>query len=322
MSLTIWTNHGFDEDMIKLLRARVAPHKLVIARTTSKSNLAGGSREPEALEADVIYGQPHPDDLLESSRLKFVQLSTAGYTRYDRPDFFEKVKAKGIALCNASSLYDEPCAQHAAAMLLALARALPDARDDQHHARWDWARLRRQSFLLDGQKTLLVGYGAIARRLVELLTPYHLEMIAFRRSVRGDENVRTLPISELDAHLPTAQIVINILPLSDSTKNLFSAQRLSLLPKDAIYINIGRGDTNDQDALAQLLKDQKLKYAYLDVTAPEPLPAEHPLWKLPNCFITPHTAGGTFDEPLRMAEHFLANFDRFVKGQALHNRIA
>jgi phosphoglycerate dehydrogenase-like enzyme len=206
-------------------------------------------------------------------------------------------------------------------MLMALARALPQARDDQQHAKWDWARLRRQSFLLGGQKTLIVGYGAIARRLVELLAPYKLDVTAFRRTVRFDENVHTLPIGELDAHLPTAQIVINILPLSDTTKNFFTADRLAKLRKTAIYLNIGRGDTVDQDALTAMLQERRLRYAYLDVTAPEPLQPDSPLWKLPNCFITPHTAGGTFDEPERMIEQFVRNLERFIKGEQLSDRV-
>lgn len=321
MSLSVWTNHGFDPATLAFLRERLAPHTLKVADGTNKSNLAAGSRDPAALEADVIYGQPHLDDMLESKRLKYVQLSTAGYTRFDRPEILDKIRAKGIALCNASSVYDEPCAQHAAALLMALGRALPQIRDDQHTRKWNWAHHRGQSFLLGGQKTLIVGYGAIAKRLVELLTPYHLDILAFRRSVRGDENVKTLPTSELDAHLPTAQIVINLLPLSDSTGNFFNADRLTKLPASAIYLNIGRGDTNDQAALAGMLRDGKLKYAYLDVTTPEPLPADHALWTLPNCFITPHTAGGSYDETMRMAQHFVANLTRFTAGEKLLDRV-
>ena len=156
---------------------------------------------------------------------------------------------------------------------------------------------------------------------MELLAPYKLNVTAFRRTVRFDENVHTLPTGELDAHLSTAQIVINLLPLSDTTKNFFTAERLARLPKSAVFLNIGRGDTVDQDALIRQLRDGELAYAYLDVTAPEPLPPESPLWKLPNCFITPHTAGGTFDEPERMIEQFVQNLRRFTKGETLRDRV-
>src|SRR6185437_17010142 len=105
---------------------------------------------------------------------------------YSAGDFFDRLRERRIAICNASSVFDDPCAQHVMAMLLALARGLPHAMFDQPKQIWDTAAHRRRSFLLDGQKVLLVGYGAIARRLAEMMTPYHFDILAFRRSVRGD----------------------------------------------------------------------------------------------------------------------------------------
>lgn len=320
-NLTIWTNQHFEPAVAESLRQRIAPHVLVSSENAASSVLVAGARDPAALQADVLYGQPDPADVLASQRVRWVQLTSAGYTRYDVPEFKQTLKERGIAFCNASSLFDEPCAQHAAAMLLSLARALPDAVLDKTAAGWNFPKLRRQAFLLGGQKTLIVGYGAIAKRLVELLTPYGLQMTAFRRAVRGDENVATLPIDQIDAHLPTADIVINLLPASASTKNFFDGRRLSLARSGLVYINIGRGDTNDQSALVTLLASGHLRCAFLDVTSPEPLPPEHPLWQSPTCFITPHTAGGTFDEPQRIAEHFARNFQRYVAGEPLHDRL-
>jgi phosphoglycerate dehydrogenase-like enzyme len=320
--LTIWTNQHFDDADLARLRAEASPHRVVVSAATSKSNLVAGGRDPAALEADILYGQPHVQDVLESTRVKWVQLTTAGYTRFDRPEIFDALRAKLIAFCNASALYDEPCAQHVVAMLLAMARAIPQAALDQPHARWNYLPLRGQSFLLGGQKVLIVGYGAIARRVVELLAPYRLDITAFRRSVRGDENCPTLPIDQFGAHASAGDIVINILPSSPSTANFFNADRLAKLMPGAIYINIGRGDTNDQDALASLLQSGHLSKAFLDVTNPEPLPKDHPLWTTPNCHITPHTAGGTFDEPNRMLQHFLTNLKRYEQGETLIDRIA
>jgi len=319
--VTIWTNHNFDAPQLDRLRKETSAHRLITSPRTSKSNLAAGDRDPSALDADILYGQPDIQDILASPVVKWVQLTSAGYTRYDKPDILNAIKAKGIAFCNASSLYDEPCAQHVVAMLLSLARALPQAAIDQQHASWNYLPLRGQSFLLRGQKVAIAGYGAIAKRVVELLTPYHLDITAFRRSVRGDENCRTLPIDQIDVHLPQAEIVMNLLPLSASTTRFFSAARFAKFRTGAVYINIGRGDTNDQDALVASLKSGKLTHVYLDVTSPEPLPKNHALWTTPNCHITPHTAGGTFDEPNRMLEHFLGNLRRFERGEAVVDRV-
>ncbi|HEY0008207.1 MAG TPA: NAD(P)-dependent oxidoreductase, partial [Tepidisphaeraceae bacterium] len=178
-----------------------------------------------------------------------------------------------------------------------------------------------KSLLLGGQRLLIIGYGSIARRLVELLAPFRFDVTAFRRSVRGDENCPTQPIDQIDAHLPDADIVINILPASEATRQFFDASRFDRLKRGAIYINIGRGDTTDQDALMSALNAGQVSQAFLDVTSPEPLPADHPLWQTPGCHITPHTAGGTRDEPQRMADYFLANLKRFASGEEPVNRL-
>ncbi|HEX8341869.1 MAG TPA: NAD(P)-dependent oxidoreductase, partial [Tepidisphaeraceae bacterium] len=193
---------------------------------------------------------------------------------------------------------------------------------DQRDQKWRYLPLRAQSTILGGQKTLVVGYGAIARRLIELLQPFHLNVTAFRRKPRGDEAAPTLPIDELDAHLGDARIVINILPLSDETSGFFDAGRFARFHPGAFYLNVGRGDTNDQDALADALESGLVAAAYLDVTSPEPLPTDHRLWHLPTCHITPHTAGGSHDEPRRMIAHFVENLERFTSGKEPIDRIA
>lgn len=320
-TLTLWTNHRFEPADLDRFTREAAPHRVVVSQVTSKSNLVAGPRDPAALHAEILYGQPSVEDVLESTKVRWVQLTTAGYTRFDDPKILNAIRDKGIAFCNASKLYDEPCAQHVVAMLLASARAIPQCARDQVQHSWNYLPLRGQSFLLSGQTVAIVGYGAIARRVVELLTPYNLSITAFRRTVRGDENCPTLPTDQFDQHLPNADIVINILPSSPSTTNFFSADRFARMKPGAIYINIGRGDTNDQDALAQSLHSNHLFRACLDVTSPEPLPKDHPLWSAPNLLITPHTAGGTFDEPKRMLDHVLTNLRRFDRGERLVDRI-
>lgn len=319
--LNIWINQPFPDAVRDHLIEAAAPSKLIFAKKPIASVLAAGTPDPDAHAADVLYGQPDPADVLAAKNARWVQLTSAGYTRYDDLVFLRALRERGTAFCNASSVYDEPCAQHVMAFLLGLARSLPQATLDQPTGQWNQAAIRRNSFLLRRQKVLLVGYGAIGQRLAELLSPYELQLLAFRRTVRGDELVRTLEIGDLDAHLPTSQIVINLLPSSAGTRGLFSADRLAKLPKEAIYISIGRGDTTDQDALLAALTNGRLAHAYLDVTSPEPLPPEHPLWKAPNVHITPHTAGGTVDEPMRLADHFLENLRRFTRGEAMLDRI-
>lgn len=321
--LRIHIGQAFPEPVRRLIQSSLFRHDLIFPEHTSKSNLVAAGRNPAVETAHIAFGQPHPDDILASKTLRWVALSTAGYTRYDREDLRNHFRDRGMACTNASSVYDEPCAQHALALLLALARKLPDAIIDQSKNKsWPYKTLRAKSRLIGPKSTiLLVGYGAIGRRLVELLSPFGANVIAFRRTVRGDENARTLSIDTLDSHLPAADAVINILPASESTKHFLNANRLSKMKSNAWLINIGRGSTVDQPALIDALNSNRLAAAFLDVTSPEPLPPTDPLWQAANCYITPHTAGGFDGEYQRQADHFIENVRRFEAGQPLIDRV-
>lgn len=282
---------------------------------------AGESRE--ALnEADVAFGAPDPGAVMQATKLRWIHLNSAGYTPYDRDDFRQRLRERGATLTNSSAVYDEPCAQHLLAMITGLARQLPAARDDQRGSRtWPMDTVRANSRLLNEQTMLILGFGAIARRLAELLTPLRMNLIGVRRHVRGDEPIRVIEESRVDEYLPRADHVVNILPANDGTNKFFNAERLSLMRVGAILYNIGRGTTLDQDALIATLLAGRLAAAYLDVTDPEPLPPEHPLWATPNCYITPHSAGGHADEKGQQVKHFLDNLRRFRAGEDLINRV-
>lgn len=320
--LSIWYNMNYPVAATELLKAGVAPHRLIFAKSLQASNLDAGAPDPQLAEADIAFGQPNPDAILNLPKLKWVHLTSAGYERYDRADLREAFKARGTILTNSSSVYDEPCAEHALAMMMALARRLPDAWERQRtdHA-WPAAAIRANCHLLVGQTALILGYGAIARRLIELLTPMRMKLIAIRRTPTGKENVPTYGEDQIERFLPQADHVMNLLPGGASTTNFMNAQRLSLMKRSAIFYNIGRGSTVDQDALLGALRENRIAAAHLDVTAKEPLAPEHPLWTLSNCYITPHTAGGHHDEFERLMKHFLDNLRRFGAQQQLIDRV-
>ena len=148
-----------------------------------------------------------------------------------------------------------------------------------------------------------------------------MNVMAVRRKVSGTEPVQVRDISEVDELLPLADHVVNILPANDQTMNFLDASRLASLKRGAIVYNIGRGSTLDQEALRQELISGRVAAAYLDVTNPEPLPHDHPLWTTANCFITPHSGGGHSNEKERQVKHFLNNLGRFERGEELLNRV-
>jgi phosphoglycerate dehydrogenase-like enzyme len=170
---------------------------------------------------------------------------------------------------------------------------------------------------------VIVGFGSIGRRLVELLAPLAMGLSAVRREVAGDEPIPTWRPEDprAAAALGEADHVIDLLPGSPSTDGFFDARRFAALKPGAIFYNVGRGTTVDQDALMATLVAGRLAAAYLDVTSPEPLPPDHPLWTAPNCYISPHTAGGHDSEGERQVRHFLDNLARLTSGRPLLDRI-
>jgi phosphoglycerate dehydrogenase-like enzyme len=313
---TIWCGSAFSPSATALLRDGTGGHRLRFAEP--------GAAPAGLAEAEIALGQPDPDIVMASGRLRWVHLTSAGYTRYDRDDLKAALRARGAQLTNSSHVYDEPCAQHALAMILALARQLPQSHESQRTDRaWRTGERRADSFLLGGGQTvLLLGFGAIARRLVELLAPFGMRVVAVRRSpAQGDERVAIIGEAALDGALAESDHVVNILPDNPSTRGYVSAARLARMKPGARFYNIGRGATVDQEALIASLRSGRLAAAYLDVTDPEPLPADHPLWTAPNCFITPHSAGGHAGEEERLVEHFLRTLAAFERGAPLADRV-
>jgi phosphoglycerate dehydrogenase-like enzyme len=316
----IWSNAELPPDALAALRGGTAEHRLVLSDRPG-AILATGQPDPAAREAQIIFGQPDVEDVLASQQLRWMHLTTAGYTRYDRDDLRSALRSRGAVMTNSASVFAEPCAQHALAMILAFARALPDAMRDGPRQNWNQAGIRERSFLLSGQVALIVGMGAIGRRLCQMLAPLNMELIGCRRQPRGGEPVPTYPLSDLDGLLPRANHVINILPSAPGTEQFFDADRLGRMRRGAFFYNIGRGDTVDQYALRACLETECMAGAYLDVTTPEPLRPDDPLWTTPNVHITPHTAGGHAAEYLANVSHFIANLRRFESGQPLVDRV-
>ena len=273
--------------------------------------------------ASVAFGHPPVDVLLASDAIRWVEIASAGYEAYDRADLREALGRRGARVTNAGGVYADACAQHTLAMILAASRALPAALAAQHERRWAFTDLRPHMQRLTGQRVLILGWGQIARRLVELLQPFGVDVTAVRRQLRGDEGVRVIGADggDLDAALARADHLVDLLPGGAGTRQFVNAERLARLPRGARFYNVGRGSTVDQEALIAALERGHLAGAWLDVTDPEPLPPDHRLWHAPGCYITPHLAGGQADERDHQVQHFLENLARFTRSRALVDQI-
>jgi phosphoglycerate dehydrogenase-like enzyme len=324
MSLTIWTNHIFRPETLATFEQglRAAGHRLVVSPAATASVLAAGAADPTLAEADVAFGQPDVAQVMENSRLKFIALSTAGYTRYDREDFRAAMRARGVPVTNSSGVFADPCAQHVLAQMLALVRNLPvQLRNQDGPREWRYLNDRFSATTLTGRRVVLLGFGAIGRRIAELLQPFGCHVTAYRRKPAGDEGVEVVTDAGIAAALATADHVVNILPDSPSTTGWMSVARLSALKPGARFYNIGRGTTVDQPALIAALESGQVGAAYLDVMDPEPLPPAHPLWRAKNCYITCHIGGGTREQDENLSRHFLTNLAAFTRSGPLVDRI-
>jgi phosphoglycerate dehydrogenase-like enzyme len=307
--LTIFCNASFGKTATALLARETGGHVLIAG-----SNDCSG--------ADVAFGQPDPQQIIASPRLRWVHITTAGYTRYDTDEVRAALRERGIVFTNSSQVYAAPCAQHLLAMMLADARQLlPSHKSQRTDLEWHQQERRRHSYLLDGQTVLLLGMGAIARHLIALLKPFGMTIVAVRRSGQAYPGIEVIGEAQLPQALPQADHVVNILPESESTIGFVNDEMLQRMKQGARFYNVGRGKTVEQEALLEALRSGQLGAAYLDVTDPEPLPPEHPLWTAPNCYITPHTAGGHRGEGTRLVQHFVRNLRAFEAGGPLADRV-
>lgn len=324
MSLTVWSNHELWPAAHALFTEQVARLgcRLIQSPRSSRSVLAEGTPDPTLAEADVAYGQPAPEQIVGCPRLRWIALSTAGYTRYDRDEFRTAMRIRGTQVTNASGVFANPCAEHALAMMLALTRNLPrEVLNGAGPRAWNYTEGRYTIGTLTGSTVVVLGFGAIGRRLAELLAPFRTRLIGVRRHPRGDEGLEMVRISEVHAVLPHADHVVNCLPDSPETRHFCNAAFLNALRPHACFYNIGRGTTVDQSALEKALRAGQLAGAFLDALDPEPLPPAHPLWSTPHCHVTPHLAGGHRGQDESLVRHFVANLERFLHEEPLTDRI-
>jgi len=251
-------------------------------------------------------------------RLRWVQTVSAGVDRMD----FEELRRRGIPLTNSSGIHANNIAEHIMSLMLAFARKLPYLVREQEQHRWSSEVGRISSFEITGQTLLVLGLGKIGEQLAVRGKGMQMRVIATRRRIEIDrESVadEVFPLSALAERIGEADHVAITLPLTRDTEGLFSAALIEKMKPGAYLYNIGRGSIIDQDALIAALQSRRLGGAGLDVTTPEPLPADSPLWDLDNVIITPHTSGSSPKLMERAVALWSDNLRRFLDGKPLRN---
>ncbi|MET0812963.1 MAG: 2-hydroxyacid dehydrogenase [Microbacterium sp.] len=216
----------------------------------------------------------------------------------------------GLRFANASSVHETSTAELAVALTLAAQRRIPDFVRAQE--REEWAPEFAES--LADRRVLLLGYGGVGTAIAARLAGFEVEVTAVASRAREEDGVPVHGVDELAALLPTAEIVIVSLPGGDSTRHLVDDAFLAALPDGALVVNVGRGPIVDTEALVHHVGRGRIRAA-LDVTDPEPLPADHPLWSLPGVLIVPHVGGASSAMRPRVARLVKTQIERLVAGE-------
>jgi phosphoglycerate dehydrogenase-like enzyme len=269
-------------------------------------------------EADVLVvsGLWHNGLIALGGKLRFVQSIGSGTDQFDKA----ALAARGIRLASAAGVNARAVAEHAMAMILALARRLPEARDNQAARVWRGmiSDLTQREDELGGKTLLIIGLGRIGGRLAQLAKAFDMRVVGFRRDPAAGagaaDSVHAL--GALPAFLPRADFVALTCPLTEETRGVIDARALGLLPRGACVVNCGRGPCVVEADLVAALREGRLAGAAVDTTDPEPPTADSPLWGLPNLLITPHTAGETRKYEANVIEILRENLDRIWRGEA------
>jgi phosphoglycerate dehydrogenase-like enzyme len=280
--------------------------------------------EQAVVTADVVVvsGMWRNELLEKAPQLRFIQSIGAGTDQFDR----EKLTARGIRLASAQGVNARAVSEHVIALILALTRRLPEARDNQlkHVWRGMISDLSQREDELGGKTLLVFGLGGIGSRLAELARAFGMRVIGIKRDPsKGREAADSVHgFGEFKSLLPQADFVALTCPLNKETEKVVDAAALSLMKKSAFLINAARGRCVDEAALIKALHNKTIAGAAIDVTVEEPLGFSSQLWDFPNVLITPHTAGETRQYEENLIDILIDNLTQLWRGEVtLRNQI-
>lgn len=238
-----------------------------------------------------------------------------------------------VTICNARGAHNISTAELTLTLILSMLKYVPLYVEIQRSGDWRRRSEASQQYQqltgdkqtyhppvkleeLTGKRVLIVGHGSIGKDIERMLEPFRVEIVRVARTPRTQPRVH--PVSELDSLIPRADIIILILPLTPESKGLFGSRQFALMRQGGLLVNVARGGVVQTEALVDALNSGKIRAA-LDVTDPEPLPIDHPLWRCPNLLITPHIGGSSPQFDARSLAVAADELRRYIKGEPLHN---
>lgn len=275
-------------------------------------------REEQVKNAGIIIGNVPPKFIQASDKLEFLQLNSSGADAYTA----EGVLNKNTLLANAAGAYSKAVSEHMFALTLSLIKKLHIYRDNQNKCLW---KDEGEISSLSDKTVAIIGLGDIGMSYAHMCKAFGARIIGVKRTVKElPEGVDELYSNgDINKALAKADVVLSIVPSTEETRGLFDRGKFDAMKDGAVFLNGGRGDAVNQDDLLAAVRSGKLSAVGIDVAVPEPLPADSPLWKEKNIFITPHIAGHYhLPETLgRIVDIAINNIDLYVRGKEITNKI-
>lgn len=272
---------------------------------------------PELIaELEIVYGGLNGADLARAKSLRWLQTGGAGVDGL----LTAELRSRDLTITNASGIHAEPITEHMFGMLLMVTRRLAEAWDQQKLRKWKGYEFQPHLDMLSGKTLGVLGVGAIGGHAARVGKGFGMRVVGLRRTGEPHPNVDHMySLDQSIEFFGECDVVMNSLPLTEKTRRFMSWDEFGALRPAAIVCNAGRGATIDTEALMDALRTGRLGAALLDVTDPEPLPADHPLWAMERVYITPHYSGAHPGYQERAGRIFLENLRRYLAGHPLTN---
>jgi phosphoglycerate dehydrogenase-like enzyme len=332
-SRTILISAHFKPEWVERI-TQLAPNVHVeLQRTLSHKEISDELWQHVEIWYSFAFGTlPTPE---QAPRLRWVQLYSAGAERALNTPLFQA----GVRFTTVSGIHAVPIGEYVLMVALAWLHQLPVLFSWQQQSLWPKNVQRSPLFRpqnLRGKTVGIVGYGSIGREVARLMKGCGADVLAMQRGSNHHDTGFILPgvgdpegmlpdryynFSQLHEMLAECDIVVVSVPLTAETRELFNADAFKAMKPGAFFINIARGDIVDEAALIHALEEQQIAGAALDVYHEEPLPASSPLWKLPNVILSPHITGIFAEYDELAATIFIANVERYLKGEPLYNEV-
>ena len=298
------------EEYIHRLAAHF-PHLVIADCTQDRDRVLD-----EIRDASYVFGRPTREQFLAATRLEFIQVWTQGVESI----LFPELLASKVIVSNGKGVWSPAIAEHILAMILALYRAIPTYLSFQHEKRWIQKGVTLDR--LAGKTVCFVGTGDIAMHTVRLLQGFDCAIIGVNRTGAVPPGFAKVVGREgLLDFLSLADIVCCALPFTPETYHFINDAAFSVMKNTALFINVGRGKTVDENALIRALQEDKIAGAGLDVFEQEPPAPDSPLWTMPNVIITPHIAGMDLEHSSRAFDLLVDNLQRIMENRPVRNQI-